>query len=136
MTPILEDVRSIPESSPEDGKLALSSGSPRGCKDVRRHERVVEGPIANETEFNNFLLSTNGRKSASSAVRILRSFLQSDHKIVMTHAYLHSRNIIVTVVQEQDVQSPSPEATEAMKSPQVNIVGLTDWEMSGWYPEY
>ena len=46
---------------------------------------------------------------------MLVSCLKDDHRIVLTHGDLQPRNILVY-------------GTE--------VIGIIDWELSGWYPEY
>lgn len=73
------------------------------------------GPFDSEIEFNDFLLSD----TLSSTPKILRDIalrsLRTDHELVFTHGDFAPRNIIVKCGR---------------------VVGLLDWEYSGWYPEY
>jgi len=46
---------------------------------------------------------------------MLLSMARQDHKLVLTHAYFHPRNIRV----QGD-----------------NVTGIIDWQYSGWYPEH
>jgi len=82
--------------------------------DGRRFD-VEGGPFETEVQFNQFLLSD----TLSSTPTILRDIasrsLSTDHDIVFTHGDFAPRNIIV-----RDGQ----------------VVGILDWEYSGWYPEY
>lgn len=77
---------------------------------------------------------------------MIKSDLDADHKIVMTHGDLHPRNIMVTI----NPQSSDRDAGEAssqeplnirtgksnLSNSQVTVTGILDWEMCGWYPEY
>lgn len=105
LTPIFENLRAIPMPSLEDGKLTLGGGRPRRCKDLRRYERIARYPIGSEEEFNDFLLDTEGRKAVGSKAKMLRSFLRSDHRIVMTHSDLHPRNIMAVMESAEEVAS-------------------------------
>ncbi|KAF8247890.1 hypothetical protein K440DRAFT_643505 [Wilcoxina mikolae CBS 423.85] len=124
---VFQSLRAIPGPTLEDGCPTLGGGCPRRCKDMRRHERVATVPIVNEEQFNDFLIETDGRKTVGLRAKMIRSFLRSDHRIVMTHGDLHPRNIIVTVGQREEVQEDEGD---------VKVVGLIDWETCGWYPEY
>ena len=83
---------------------------------MRRWTRKSSNPIKTEAQFNEFLLSdahTNSR-----LVDLVRSCLREDHRTVMTHGDLHTRNIIVD------------------NSSDLKITGIVDWETGGGYPEY
>lgn len=58
---------------------------------------------------------------------MIRSFLSSDHKFVMTYGDLHPRNIMVITsnILPSDVFTPL-----------VKVTGLLDWEMCSYYPDY
>ncbi|QSS64538.1 hypothetical protein I7I51_01606 [Histoplasma capsulatum] len=59
--------------------------------------------------------------------KMIRSFLISDYKLVMTHGDLHPRNVMVL----KPNVSPSD-----VPADWVEVTGLLDWEMCGYYPEY
>ncbi|KAL2833621.1 hypothetical protein BJY01DRAFT_225003 [Aspergillus pseudoustus] len=122
---IVATFRSIPvQPSEENPRTVLGGGNPRRCKDARRDIRVSDEPISNEAEFNAFI-SSNPRRSDTAYISMVRSYLTTDHKIVMTHGDLHPRNIMVSI-------TPG----EPGKVDHVTITALLDWEMCGWYPEY
>jgi aminoglycoside phosphotransferase (APT) family kinase protein len=73
------------------------------------------GPFDTEVEFNNFLLSDTIPSCPNILRDIARRSLRTDHEIVFTHGDFHPRNILVK---------------------DGRVVGLLDWEYSGWYPEY
>ncbi|PGH36831.1 hypothetical protein GX50_00288 [[Emmonsia] crescens] len=124
--PMFSSIRSVPPPPSDEPQAILGGGIPRRCKDVRRHIREAERPLENEAEFNQFLTS-HPRRTETAWLAMIRSFLATDHKFVMTHGDLHPRNIMVTV---SDVSSTHPSAGH------VEITGLIDWEMCGYYPEY
>ncbi|XP_006457083.1 hypothetical protein AGABI2DRAFT_78938 [Agaricus bisporus var. bisporus H97] len=105
----------LPPSSP--------FGSPVGqhlCKDIRRVKRQSTSLIYSEDQFNDFILHSPSSKAAPSYKDWLRSMMRCDHRIVFTHADLHPRNIMV-------VETPDGG---------VELTGIIDWEVSGFYPEY
>jgi hypothetical protein len=95
------------------------------CKGMRRQARVSKVPITSEAEFNDFLCHRPGRP-VSSWAHMIRSAMQDNHALVMTHADLHQRNIMV--------KWEDPTAHEEGRG--IRITVLIDWELSGWYPEY
>ncbi|PPR04742.1 hypothetical protein CVT24_006901 [Panaeolus cyanescens] len=108
--------------------LELSAGSPMGtvwdprrCKDLRRYHRISSGPICSEAEFNEFLTFSDipPRHVAAGYRKWVFSMLRTDHRIVFTHGDFHPRNIMI------DIDSGG-----SLK------LGLVDWEMAGFYPEY
>jgi aminoglycoside phosphotransferase (APT) family kinase protein len=133
LTPIFKQLRAIPRPPLEDGKFTLGGGRPRRCKDMRRQERIASYPIGSEEEFNDFLLDTGGRKTLVTRAKMIRSFLRSDHRIVMTHGDLHPRNIMAVMEPAEEVLGRVAAETRTSR---VRVVGLIDWETSGWYPEY
>lgn len=85
--------------------------------------RVKQAPCApfpSETAFNKFRLAEldilRFDPSTNERITQLENRLRGDHRIVFTHGDLNSRNILL--------------------DKQHNVVGLLDWEMSGWMPEY
>ena len=80
---------------------------------------------------------------AYSHIAMIKSYLEDDHKIALTHGDLHPRNIMV-----QTYLHNSPEDSAAPKEPhntnsigsqsstRIIITGMLDREMCGWYPEY
>ncbi|KZF22383.1 hypothetical protein L228DRAFT_283534 [Xylona heveae TC161] len=110
------ELRSLPLPS-KDGFLG-SGDDPSSfhCQDRRRWLRTSAGPIVNEAQFNDFLLTE--AHAHPTLVELIRSCLPENHLIVMTHGDLHPRNLIVN--NEEDVR----------------ISGIIDWESGGGYPEY
>lgn len=112
---LLLDLRRLPLSTSQ-----LGSGIPPRCKDVRRSVRCSTGPIHNEHEFNDFLLSTMKPRIAQTYKDFIQTkCLRSHHRIVMTHGDLHPRNILV-----------------AFDDGHIKVNGIIDWEAGGAYPEY
>lgn len=106
--------------------VELPSGFPLGslserhvCKDVRRFGRVTTTPIFTEHEFNPFLMTAPKSRAAPGYLHWLSSMMSSGHRIVLTHADLHPGNIIID-------RRAGGEIT----------VGIIDWELGGFYPEY
>ncbi|EHA25323.1 hypothetical protein ASPNIDRAFT_42318 [Aspergillus niger ATCC 1015] len=139
------DLRSLPFSPSDEPGAVYGGGTPRRCKDTRREIRVADAPISNEREFNCFL-SFNPRRTGTGHHAMLRAYMATDHRLVMTHADLHPRNIMVTLTpcspgtNEVDglclQASTALAGTDDLPSGQVTITGIIDWEMCGWYPEY
>jgi hypothetical protein len=129
-------LRAIPRQPTASGDFPLGSGEPRRCKDRRRHMRESIHPIHTEDEFNKFLFdrprSVCGHGHTTKDM--IRSFMRTDHDIVLTHGDLHPRNIMVSLVQEPDEQRDSSSSGEVIYNPQ--LTGVVDWETAGWYPSY
>jgi len=102
------------------------------CKDLRRTQRVSSAHLRTEAEFNDFLLQ-HPKKTVNSWVKMLRSSMKDDHRIVMTHGDLHPRNIMVTLDDSQAI----PVQGEVMLTEHkvVRVSSIIDWEAAGWYPE-
>lgn len=84
------------------------------ARDLRRYTSYQGGPFEAEAGFNDFVLDLF--KTTPSGIRAaLGQSLQTNHRIVFTHADLKPHNIIVA---------------------NGRIAGLVDWEFSGWYPEW
>lgn len=107
----------------EGDQFRLGSFETGICKDTRRMQRVSEEPIRTEAEFNDFLCYIPGR-TATPWIKMIRSGLREDHRIVLTHGDLHPRNIMVSWEGDQ-------EAAEGLR-----ITAILDWELAGWYPEH
>ncbi|KIY48524.1 hypothetical protein FISHEDRAFT_58816 [Fistulina hepatica ATCC 64428] len=75
--------------------------------------------FCNELQFNEILIHSDTSRASSSYRRWVLSMLRQDHHIVLTHGDLHPGNILVDIVDTGGV-----------------AVGLIDWEMGGFYPEY
>ncbi|KAF2671111.1 hypothetical protein BT63DRAFT_453495 [Microthyrium microscopicum] len=112
---LLIDLRSLQSSGRELGGTASE-----GCKDLRRQLRHHKGPISDTEGFESFQFSDPNYGSEVS-ITFLRRMLPSDKpEIVFTHGDLHLENIVVN-------DSPSGD---------FSIVGLIDWEHSGFYPDW
>lgn len=86
----------------------------------------INGPFTNENEMNEGMLSRLAETEPPSSIRLFRTILSnlSKHRIVLTHADLQARNILV---------KRGGEGTEDHGKMKLTII---DWEYSGWYPEY
>jgi len=98
---------------------ALGGGGPRSadggeCIDARRHARRG-GPFENEDQFNDFLSSGEAHTRARPLIKLLRTLMRNDHRLVFTHSDLSPRNIMIEGLE---------------------VSGVLDWEFAGWYPEY
>ncbi|THU92321.1 kinase-like protein [Dendrothele bispora CBS 962.96] len=104
-----------------NGWAVGSIQEPRQCKDCRRELRISPGPIYNESQFNDFLThSPTSRSRAAEGYRNwICSMLRTDHRFVLTHGDFHPRNIMVELGSDGNMS-----------------LGLVDWEMGGFYPEY
>jgi len=131
LSTVFADLRSIPRYLDNDGKLTLGGGNPRRCKDMRRELRTAHGPISNEEEFDNFILSCGDVEVQLSGREMIHSFLGTDHEIVMTHGDLHPRNIMVTETLRASINDSG-----LLHGSEIRVTGLLDWEMVGWYPSY
>jgi hypothetical protein len=129
LTPIFKSLRSVPKPSVEHGPFALGTGNPPRCIDVRRYSRVAPDPIMTEHDFNQFLLET-GQALPQTLLGMAASYLREDRDIVMTHADLHPRNIMVV-----DGPADSADSTESARN-DIKITCIIDWEVCGWYPSY
>lgn len=123
---IFSSIRSLPPPPSDEPHAILGGGIPRRCKDARRDIQVAEHPIKNVAEFNQFLTS-DPKRTETGWPKMIRSFLISDYKLVMTHGDLHPRNVMVL----KPNVSPSD-----VPADWVEVTGLLDWEMCGYYPEY
>lgn len=110
------DLRSLP--CPENRPLGGVDGG--GCKDARRALRVNPDPILDVGQFEDFIFSRPKRASPV-YTRLLRSLSPADAvKCVFTHSDVRPANIMVHL-----------DGDGAWK-----VVGIVDWERSGFYPEY
>ncbi|EGY18663.1 uncharacterized protein VDAG_09189 [Verticillium dahliae VdLs.17] len=91
-----------------------------GCKDARRGIRLNSEPIFNVKQFEDFIFA--GSETASPLyTNLLRSLMPSlPATCVFSHGDLRPANIMVC--QREDGSW--------------RIVGIIDWESSGFYPEY
>lgn len=142
---IVGDFRFLPVPPTHEAMAVLGEGSPRQCKDARRHVRVAPGPISSEIELNEFL-TFSPQRTQSSTIAMIRSYLKSSHQIVLAHGDFHPRNIMVATSSqlhnpvEGDVPPQEPHHTingsVNQSNTRVTITAILDWEMCGWYPEY
>lgn len=109
-------------TAPPDDSPPTMGGFVSGlCQDMRRWPRTCEG-VFTEAEFNDFLCRhENARRTQTPWIKMVRSFMKEDHKLVMTHGDLHPRNIMV-------------EWGQGGKD--IKVTCILDWEMAGWYPEH
>lgn len=132
---------SPPPTDENEPNAVFGGGNPRRCKDARTHIRVTESPISNEHEFNQFL-TKHHELSETNNLAMIKSYLETNHKLVMTHGDLHPRNIMVVFTPHQNESSAfSQKFSDAVcnscySGSQIEIKAITDWEMCGWYPEY
>ncbi|KAF2257649.1 hypothetical protein CC78DRAFT_588218 [Lojkania enalia] len=94
----------------------LGGGLTPICKGGHRFTKQSPVPIANNAQFNNFLLDDSLMDPAR--LEYLRRCLPSNYQIVVTHGDLCPPNILV---ESEDV---------------LTITGIIDWENGGAYPEY
>jgi len=112
----LSELRTIPHAS--GSPLGSASDTPV-CKDCRREVRTSTEPIYTESEFNCFLVRSNTSRASEGYRRWVLSMLRENHDIVLTHGDLHPGNIMVDIADDGHMS-----------------VGIIDWEMGGFYPEY
>lgn len=84
-------------------------------RDSRAESTHFGPPCHSEAEFNDYLISTIAYAPDEMRAAYSRS-LARDHCIVFSHCDLSPDNIIL--------------------DRKLNVVGIVDWEDSGWYPEY
>lgn len=113
----LDQIRSLVQPPHLRGYIGPPDGS--RIYDPRLTDQLC-GPFTSEAEFNAFLLSRVERFKQDPDLRLqieaVRNKLRTDHRIVFTHGDINKRNILV--------------------DGQGRVVGLLDWEMAGWMPEY
>ncbi|UNI14719.1 hypothetical protein JDV02_001320 [Purpureocillium takamizusanense] len=85
-------------------------------RDTRLYFTYHSAPCRDEAGFNEFLLSSLYKVTPPLVWEAFTRRLRTDHRIVLSHCDLTPRNILV----DKDGR----------------IIGLVDWEDSGWYPEY
>ncbi|KAH8829057.1 kinase-like protein [Flagelloscypha sp. PMI_526] len=92
------------------------------CRDTRMRTRTScpDDPIKTQEQFNDFLMSGIDMRMSKGYRTWLRSLLRDDHPVVFSHGDLHPGNILV---QEQE-------------NGEIEISGILDWEMAGYYPAY
>ena len=130
LEPIFQQLRKVPSPPLENGRLTWGSGVPRRCIDTRRWERIAKEEILDEKAFNDFL--TTRDRGRGPWIKMVRSFMREDHACAMTHADLHPRNIVVQLVPRSENGASDDDLTQK----DVKVLGVIDWDKSGWYPEY
>ena len=92
----------------------------QGCKDTRRHRRTATAPIYTCEGLWDFMYGS-ARNKETVYGKFLRSqtFPPREQRIVLIHGDFRPANIMV----------------QYHKSGRVQVTGLIDWEMSGFYPE-
>ncbi|KAI4642607.1 uncharacterized protein J4E79_011489 [Alternaria viburni] len=118
----------------EDSRSGVQLGSFTSglCKDLRRTQRISSAPLRTEAEFNDFLLQ-HPKKTVTPWVKLLRSSMKDDHRIVMTHGDLHPRNIMVTLEHSQAI--PVQGEVVQIEHTNIRVSSIIDWEAAGWYPD-
>ena len=110
---LFTELRRLPTPSNEG---CFGGGIPPTCKGGFRYGKTSSSPVANEAQFNDFLLDDSSLEPAR--IEYIRKSLISDHQIVLTHGDLCLLNIIV----------------ESKDAP--HIAGIVDWDTGGAYPDY
>ena len=73
------------------------------------------GPFDMEHQFHDHVAATLRPEIPDERRKFLRNMMKDNHSIVFSHGDMHAHNILI-----QDG----------------HVVGILDWEMAGWYPEY
>ncbi|KAI0399465.1 kinase-like domain-containing protein [Xylaria palmicola] len=111
---LLLELRSLPPSGAQLGDVEGG-----GCKDARRATRVNSEPIWDAEQFQDFVFA--GSRTHSTVYNgLLRQLRPASAKCVFTHGDLRPANIMADRSDDGDWR----------------VVGLIDWEASGFYPEY
>jgi hypothetical protein len=112
---LFSDLRSLP--FPENTPLGSVRGD--GCTDGRRDVRVNSEPILDVAQFEDFIFSASRFASPVYVAFLRRLIPAGPSRCVFTHSDLRPANIMVR-------------QTDGAW----NVVGIIDWESSGFYPEY
>lgn len=100
--------------------MPLGGVAGEGCKDQRRHLRRSKVPILSVADFEAFQFS-GANYGSTIFIDFLRAFKsQSSYEVVFAHGDLRPENVIVKITEDN----------------QCIVIGLIDWECSGFYPEY
>lgn len=98
---------------------ALGGVAGQGCKDTRRHIRVATAPIHSSEALWEFMYgSARNKDTVYGKFLHNQTFPPPPQKIVFIHGDIRPANIMVR-----------------QKGARIEITGLVDWEMSGFYPE-
>ncbi|KAF5018117.1 hypothetical protein F66182_9910 [Fusarium sp. NRRL 66182] len=109
MQDYVTQLRAIPRPNGGDDSICNIFGD--ACSDPRIRDGNPIGPFKDEEAFSRYL-------------RYPDDPARRGHKIVFTHADLNLRNILVDRITR-------PDGTRGW-----TLVGIVDWENSGFYPEY
>ncbi|KAK6865799.1 hypothetical protein PG995_002327 [Apiospora arundinis] len=109
MQDYLTQIRAISKVVSPEHAICNTLGGP--CTDTRIRDGNPIGPFVDEASFSQLLRNPDEPS-------------RRGHRIVFTHADLNTRNMLVD-------QIARPDGTKSWK-----LVGIVDWEFSGYYPEY
>ncbi|KJZ73919.1 hypothetical protein HIM_06587 [Hirsutella minnesotensis 3608] len=107
---IVEKMRSV---APPAHLIGACDGTE--IRDTRLYFTYHSAPCYDERGFNEFLLSSLFNHTPPLVREAFSRRLRANHRIVLSHCDLTPRNILVH---------------------DGRVVGIVDWEDSGWYPEY
>lgn len=131
---IFRVLRDTTPDANSDGQTMIGGFVSGVCQDTRRWVRTCEG-LATEAQLHDFLCChQDSRRTQTPWIKMIRSFMRDDHKLVMTHGDLHPRNIMAEWVHPGDAQQQPTEDGGARRK--IKVTAILDWEMAGWYPEY
>lgn len=113
----VDQLRQLEQPPAEYGHIGPIDGEL--CWDPRIMQQPC-GPFELEEIFNRFRISRinlfRGDETTNGQTTCLEVSLSSDYHIVFTHGDLNFRNMLV--------------------DENCNVIGILDWEMSGWMPEH
>ncbi|KAF4504035.1 hypothetical protein G6O67_008655 [Ophiocordyceps sinensis] len=107
---IVERMRSV---APPPHLIGACDGTE--IRDTRLYFTYHSAPCHDEGGFNEFLLSSLYKHTPPLVREAFSRRLRANHRIVLSHCDLTPRNILVK---------------------DGRVMGIVDWEDSGWYPEY
>ncbi|KAL2389231.1 hypothetical protein RJ035_002472 [Blastomyces gilchristii] len=125
----------LPCPFPEYREILGGGSQCRRCKDSRGFTYLATTPISNEDEFNSFL--TRHPCDINERSLEIKPRLQENHKLVMTYANLHPRNVIISPcrVPESTLSLPQQLQYEAARR-DWRVTCLVNWQRGGVYPEH
>ncbi|KAK2598485.1 hypothetical protein N8I77_011898 [Diaporthe amygdali] len=139
LSDIFHVLRTAPSDANGHSPTKIGGFASGVCQDMRRWLRKSED-LVSEAQFNDFLCChQDSRRTQTPWIKMIRSFMKDDHKLVMTHGDLHPRNIMVKWVHPEAAQHQPLEGEEnayGMRRQCIKVTSILDWEMAGWYPEY
>lgn len=106
-------------TSPHSERICSAIGTSIRSPRVPGH---IMGPFVDETDLNDFLLSTASGHGFDTTAEYIKALEQANeirnypHRITFTHGDLKAHNILV--------------------GDDGHLSGFLDWESAGWYPEY